>query len=69
MDAQTTEAKVLVHAHFAPDATVVEIGERPSGLTPQDWFFYLRENSDPSYFPAAVRRARSVPHSAPSSMR
>ncbi|MBB6308079.1 hypothetical protein [Xanthobacter tagetidis] len=50
MDAQTTEAKILVHARFAPDATVVEIGERPSGLTPQEWFFYLRENSDPSYF-------------------
>lgn len=50
MDAQTAEAKVLVHARFAPDATVVEIGERPSGLTPQEWFFYLREKSDPSYF-------------------
>lgn len=49
-EAPTTEPKVLVHARFAPDGSVVEIGERPSGLTPQEWFFYLREKSDPSYF-------------------
>ncbi|MEP9348972.1 hypothetical protein [Xanthobacter sp. KR7-225] len=52
MDANSLDAKVLVHARFAPDGSVVEIGERPSGLTPQEWFFFLREHSDASYFQA-----------------
>ncbi len=33
--------KVLIHARFAPNGTVVEISERPSHLTPQDWFNFL----------------------------
>jgi hypothetical protein len=28
----------LIHVRFSPDGTVVEISERPPGLTPQDWF-------------------------------
>ncbi len=26
---------IILHARFAPNGTVVEIGERPEGLTPQ----------------------------------
>jgi hypothetical protein len=29
---------VVIHARFAPDGTVVEIGYRPASLTPQDWY-------------------------------
>jgi hypothetical protein len=28
----------IIHVRFSPDGTVVEIGERPPGLAPQDWF-------------------------------
>lgn len=37
------ENLVIIHARFAPDGTVVEIGERPTALTPQEWFNYLSE--------------------------
>lgn len=30
--------KLILHARFAPNGTVVEISERPEGLTPQAWF-------------------------------
>jgi hypothetical protein len=33
--------KVLIHVRFSPDGTVVEIGERPTALSPQDWFNQL----------------------------
>lgn len=39
MDAE----KVLIHARFSPNGTVVEISERPEGLDPQDWFNYLSD--------------------------
>jgi hypothetical protein len=29
---------IAVHVRFASDGTVAEIGERPSSLTPQQWF-------------------------------
>ena len=29
---------VMIHVRFAPDGTVLEIGERPTGLGAQDWF-------------------------------
>jgi hypothetical protein len=32
------QQNIAVHVRFAPDGTVAEIGERPSGLTPQQWF-------------------------------
>jgi hypothetical protein len=32
------QQNVAVHVRFAPDGTVAEIGERPSALTPQQWF-------------------------------
>ncbi|MBB6254460.1 hypothetical protein [Nitrospirillum iridis] len=32
---------VMIHVRFAPNGTVVEIGERPPALAPQDWFNHL----------------------------
>lgn len=32
---------VLIHVRFAPNGTVVEISERPTTLSPQEWFNYL----------------------------
>jgi hypothetical protein len=29
---------ILIHLRFAPNGTVVEIGERPTALSPQQWF-------------------------------
>jgi hypothetical protein len=34
---------VIIHARFAPNGTVVEIGERPTALNPQQWFDFLSE--------------------------
>jgi len=34
---------VVVHVRFASDGTVAEIGERPSDLTPQQWFDRLSD--------------------------
>lgn len=45
MDAE----KVLIHARFAPNGTVVEISERPEGLDPQDWFNYLSNRTGDTY--------------------
>ena len=33
--------KVIIHSRAAPDGSIVEIGERPPGLTPQQWFNFL----------------------------
>ena len=41
--------KLLIHARFAPDGTVNEIGERPQGFTPQDWFNYLSIEAASAY--------------------
>lgn len=40
---------VIIHARFSPDGTVVEISERPSALTPQDWFNFLSYNEGTVY--------------------
>ena len=40
------QQNVIVHARFAPNGTVVEISERPGGLTPQEWFNVLSEKTD-----------------------
>lgn len=40
---------VMIHARFAPNGTVVEIGERPPALTPQDWFNFLSDNAGAKY--------------------
>ncbi len=39
MESQT----VMIHIRFAPNGTVVEIGERPAGKNPQEWFDRLSE--------------------------
>lgn len=35
----------LIHLRFQPDGTVIEIGERPSGVTAQNWFNYLSRHT------------------------
>lgn len=40
---------VMIHVRFAPDGTVVEISERPAGLTPQDWFNHLSDSVGQAY--------------------
>ena len=40
---------VIIHARFAPNGTVVEISERPSALTPQDWFNFLSDRAGDAY--------------------
>nr|WP_103221469.1 hypothetical protein [Roseibium marinum] len=34
----------VIHVRFAPNGTVVEIGERPEALSPQQWFNWLSLN-------------------------
>jgi hypothetical protein len=43
---------VIIHARFAPNGTIVEIGERPAGLNPQQWFDYLSEKIGSSSYQA-----------------
>jgi hypothetical protein len=45
MDTQS----VIIHARFAPNGTVVEIGERPAGRTPQEWFDFLSDKAADVY--------------------
>ncbi|WP_025037797.1 hypothetical protein [Bradyrhizobium sp. DOA9] len=45
MDTQT----LILHARFTPDGTVVEISERPDGLTPQAWFNFLSDKAGDVY--------------------
>ena len=40
---------IMIHVRFAPDGTVTEIGERPVGFTPQDWFDYLSGKAAAAY--------------------
>ncbi|MEW5791759.1 MAG: hypothetical protein ACOY4L_04800 [Pseudomonadota bacterium] len=40
---------VMIHVRFAADGTVMEIGERPSGATAQEWFNHLSRNTQNSY--------------------
>ena len=41
--------KVMIHVRFAPNASVVEISERPPGLSPQDWFNILCDRAGNEY--------------------
>jgi hypothetical protein len=43
--------KVIIHLRFAPNGTVVEIGERPEGLSPQEWFNFLSQAAGDAYQP------------------
>ncbi|HLG79806.1 MAG TPA: hypothetical protein VKY22_02235 [Bradyrhizobium sp.] len=45
----TEQEKVLLHARFAPNGSVLEISERPPELTPQDWFNFLSEKAGDVY--------------------
>lgn len=40
---------VIIHARFAPNGTIVEISERPTGLDPQAWFDFLSYRAADSY--------------------
>jgi hypothetical protein len=52
MDSQS----VLIHVRFAPNASVVEISERPTALSPQDWFNYLCDHAGTHYQPLSGGR-------------
>lgn len=41
--------QVVLHARFAPNGSVVEIGDRPASLPPQDWFNFLSDNAGDAY--------------------
>jgi hypothetical protein len=41
--------KLILHARFAPNGTVVEISERPEGLTSQAWFNFLSDKAGDVY--------------------
>jgi hypothetical protein len=47
---------VLIHARFAPNGTVVEISERPTALSPQEWFYLLSDKAANAYQPLAGGR-------------
>ncbi len=47
---------VIIHVRFAPNGTVVEIGERPKAISPQEWFFYLSDKAANAYQPLAGGR-------------
>ncbi len=40
---------VMIHLRFAANGSVVEISERPNGLTPQEWFNLLSDNAGDCY--------------------
>lgn len=52
MESQT----VLIHVRFAPNGVVVEISERPPGLSPQEWFDILSNRASDAYQPLAGGR-------------
>jgi len=41
--------KVIIHCRAAPNGTIVEIGERPPGLSPQEWFNFLSQAAGDAY--------------------
>ena len=47
---------VLIHVRFAPNGSVVEISERPTALSPQEWFNFLSDKAatSTSRLPAAA---------------
>jgi hypothetical protein len=47
---------VLIHVRFAPNGAVVEISERPTALSPQEWFNYLSDRAANAYQPLAGGR-------------
>jgi hypothetical protein len=49
--------KILIHVRFSPDGSVVEIGERPATVGPQDWYERLCEVGGDTYQPLSGGRA------------
>jgi hypothetical protein len=43
-ECEMAPSEIVIHARYAPDGTCMEIGERPTAITPQQWFKYLYEN-------------------------
>lgn len=41
--------QVMIHVRFAPNGTVVEIGERPAAIGAQEWFNHLSGTTTDSY--------------------
>jgi len=40
---------VVIHSRAAPNGSIVEIGERPRGLSPQEWFNFLSQTAGDAY--------------------
>jgi hypothetical protein len=51
------ETDPVTHVRFAPDGSVTEIGERPAGASPQEWFDRLITRTGNGYQPLAGGRA------------
>ncbi|MBV5269055.1 MAG: hypothetical protein JZU55_02890 [Afipia sp.] len=47
---------VIIHVRFAPNGSVVEIGERPKALSPQEWYYYLSDKAGNAYQPLSGGR-------------
>jgi hypothetical protein len=47
---------VLIHVRFAPNGVVVEISERPTALSPQEWYNFLSDKAANAYQPLAGGR-------------
>lgn len=47
---------VMIHVRFSPDGSVMEIGERPASLAPQDWFNLLSDKVGTSFQPLSGGR-------------
>jgi hypothetical protein len=47
---------VIIHVRFAPNASVVEISERPTALSPQEWFNCLCDKAGTDYQPLSGGR-------------
>ena len=59
----TMNTKTIIHARFAPDGSVVDIGERPDWADPQQWFNVLSYATVNSY--QALTNGRGVFRIAP----
>jgi hypothetical protein len=47
---------VIIHVRFAPNGSVVEIGERPKAISPQEWYYYLSDKAGNAYQPLSGGR-------------
>jgi len=47
---------VIIHVRFAPNGTVVEISERPTALSPQEWYNCLCDKAGKVYQPLSGGR-------------